>query len=164
MYFQRKGSKEALFREISFRLNGEPVRVRVRSDQRLIDLLRDTLGLRGTKEGCGRGDCGSCTVILNGLAVTSCLVLAATVEGAEILTVESLFRNGRLDPLQEAFLEKGAVQCGYCTPGLLMSAKALLLENPHPSLEEIKIAVSGNLCRCTGYKKIFEAIQLAAER
>lgn len=159
-----KRSKEALFREISFKLNGEPVRVRVRSDQRLIDLLRDTLGLRGTKEGCGRGDCGSCTVILNGLAVTSCLVLAVTVEGAEILTVEGLSRNGRLDPLQEAFLDKGAVQCGYCTPGLLMSAKALLLENPHPSLEEIRIAISGNLCRCTGYKKIFEAIQLASER
>lgn len=157
-----KGSKENLFREISFKLNGEPVRVRVRSDQRLIDLLRDTLGLRGTKEGCGRGDCGSCTVILNGLAVTSCLILAVTVDGAEILTVESLFRNGKLDPLQEAFLEKGAVQCGYCTPGLLMSAKALLLENSHPSLEEIRIAISGNLCRCTGYKKIFEAIQLVA--
>jgi len=125
----------------------------------LIDLLREDLGLTGTKRGCGNGKCGACSVILNGKLVNSCLVPAMKANGSEIRTVEGLAGEGDLHPIQEAFLEKGAVQCGFCTPGMLLAAKSLLDETPNPSKEEIKLAISGNLCRCTGYTKIIEAIE-----
>lgn len=130
----------------------------------LLRLLRDRMGLVGTKAGCEIGECGACTVLLNGEPVQSCLVLAVEVDGAEVETVEGLAKEDKLHPLQEAFLEKGAVQCGFCTPGMLMAGKALLTRNPNPSKEEIKAALSGHLCRCTGYESIVEAIKLAAER
>ncbi|MGB9553313.1 MAG: (2Fe-2S)-binding protein [bacterium] len=126
----------------------------------LLEALRDYLGLIGVKEGCGKGECGACTVLLDGKAVPSCLILALQAEGKEILTVEGLAQEG-LTPLQKAFVEEGAVQCGYCTPGMILSAEALLRENPNPSEEEIKEAISGNLCRCTGYLKIIKAIKKA---
>ncbi len=128
----------------------------------LLDLLRDTLGLTGTKRGCEIGECGACTVLMNGQAVNACLVLAPQIDGQEITTIEGLTIDGKLSPLQETFLEHDAVHCGFCTPGMLMSASALLGENPHPSDTEIRLAVSGNLCRCTGYVQIVEAIGDAA--
>lgn len=132
---------------------------------RLVDLLRDYLDLTGTKEGCGVGECGACTVIMNGQAVNSCLVLAAQAEGAAITTIEGLYGpDGGLHPIQQAFIEKGAVQCGYCTPGMILSAKALLDQNPAPTADEIKEGISGNLCRCTGYQQIIEAVEEAAHR
>jgi aerobic-type carbon monoxide dehydrogenase small subunit (CoxS/CutS family) len=147
---------------LTLRLNGEEVSVLVRPDALLLDVLRDELGLMGTKEACGQGECGACTVLLDGEPVASCLVPALKAQGREVLTVEGLATGGELHPLQKAFIEHGAVQCGYCTPGMLMSAKALLGRNPHPTEEEIKEAISGNLCRCTGYVKIVEAIKAAA--
>ena len=146
-----------------FKLNGEVKSKTVSPNRRLLDLLREDFGLTGTKEGCGIGECGACTVLMNGAAVNSCLVLAGQIEGAEIETVEHLAKNGRLNQLQQNFLEAGAVQCGFCTPGMLMSATALLQENPYPTEEEIKEAIAGNLCRCTGYKQIILAIQKTAE-
>ena len=143
---------------IKFKLNGKEVNVQTSPNRRLIDLLREDLGLTGTKEGCSIGECGACTVLLNGKAVNSCLILAPQVNGAEIETVEGLDKNGKLHSLQENFLKHGAVQCGYCTPGMLMSAVALLDENPNPSAEDVRDASSGNLCRCTGYKQIIESI------
>lgn len=143
-------------------VNGRPVQVSVRPDARLIDVLRDDLGLTGTKEGCSRGECGACTVLLDGEAVNSCLVLALKAEGREVLTIEGLARDGQLHPLQEAFLRHGAVQCGYCTPGMILAAKALLDRHPHPTREEIRRGLSGNLCRCTGYKKIVDAVEEVA--
>ncbi len=130
---------------------------------RLIDILRQKLDLTGTKEGCGIGECGACTVILNGEAVCSCLVLAGQLEGAIVETVENLEQGGTLSKLQDAFLEYGAVQCGFCTPGMLMSAKALLDRNPHPTEEEIRDALEGNLCRCTGYMPIIDAVKAAGK-
>ena len=144
-------------------LNGQEVTVEVKPDALLVDVLRDQLELTGTKEACGEGECGACTILLDGEPVTSCLVPALKVQGREIMTVEGLTSMGELHPLQKAFVEHGAVQCGYCTPGMLMSAKALLDRNPHPSEEEIKRAISGNLCRCTGYIKIIEAIKAASK-
>ena len=143
---------------IHFKLNGKPVKIESEANRRLIDILREDFRLTGTKEGCGIGECGACTVLLNQRAVNSCLILAGQVEGAEIVTVEGLAKNGSLHPLQESFIKHGAVQCGFCTPGMLMSAYALLLENPEPTEDEIKEAIAGNLCRCTGYKQIIEAI------
>jgi len=131
---------------------------------RLLDILREELNLTGTKEGCGIGECGACTVIMDGAAVNSCLILAEQCQGSRVETVENLEKDKILSQLQEAFLENGAVQCGFCTPGMLMSAKALLAQNPHPSLEEIKTALEGNLCRCTGYVPIIESVQKAAEK
>ncbi len=148
---------------IHLTINGQPVSIATAPNRRLIDLLREDLKLTGTKEGCGIGECGACTVLLNGKAVNSCLVLAGQVEGAEILTIEGLAQNGQLHPLQENFIKYGAVQCGFCTPGMIMSAYALLLENPSPSEDEIKAAIAGNLCRCTGYKQIIEAIEMTAK-
>ena len=131
---------------------------------RLLDLIRDDLHLTGTKEGCGKGECGACTVIMNGELAASCLVLALQADGADITTIEGIGNDKCLDPIQEAFIETGAVQCGFCTPGMILAAKKLLEENPHPDKEEIKRGISGNLCRCTGYQKIIDAIKLAANR
>lgn len=146
-------------KELHFILNGAPVTVEIEPNMRLLDVLRDKLYLTGTKEGCGVGECGACTVIVDGQAVNSCLVLAMTVEGKQVTTVEGLMQDGKLHPLQEAVLNHHALQCGFCTPGFLMSAKALLDRNPHPTREEIQEAISGNLCRCTGYEQLIEAIQ-----
>jgi len=135
----------------------------ISSDIRLIDFLRDELKLTGTKESCGEGECGACTVILNGKAVNSCLILAASVDGLEIITIEGLAGKD-LNPIQQAFLEVGAVQCGYCIPGMILSAKAILDKNPEADEREIREGISGNLCRCTGYEKIVSAIKLVQER
>ncbi len=149
--------------QINAIVNGIEVKKEVNEDLRLIDFLREDLGLTGTKEGCSEGECGACTVIMDKKAVTSCTVLAGQIDGCEIITVEGLQQNGELDILQEKFIEKGAIQCGYCTPGFLMSAKALLMNNINPTIDEIKRAIEGNLCRCTGYIKIIEAIDAAAK-
>ena len=138
------------------------MRMDVRPEKRLLDFLREDLGLTGAKEGCGIGECGACTVILNGEAVHACLMMTGQIDGAELLTVEDLEQDGRPDALQQAFLDHSAVQCGFCTPGMLMSAKALLLRNPHPTDEEIRVALAGNLCRCTGYQEIRAAVADAA--
>ncbi|HAF16932.1 MAG: (2Fe-2S)-binding protein [Thermacetogeniaceae bacterium] len=148
---------------IKFKVNGKSYNIDVCPSIRLIDLLRDELGLTGTKEGCGEGECGSCTVIMDGKAVNSCLVLAPQVDGKEIITVEGLAEDEQLDLLQQKFLEHSAVECGFCTPGMLMSAKALLMRNPHPTDEEIRTAIAGNLCRCAGYSKVVAAIKAAAD-
>jgi aerobic-type carbon monoxide dehydrogenase small subunit (CoxS/CutS family) len=149
-------------KEISFKVNGVPYVREVKSSQTLLELLRNELGLSGTKEGCGTGECGACTVLLDGKPVNSCLMLAIDAEGREVTTVEGLEKEGKLHPLQEAFVEEGAVQCGFCTAGMLMAAKGLLEENPHPTEEQIRRGISGNLCRCTGYVRIVRAIQRAA--
>ena len=148
---------------VNFTLNGQPVSVETTPHRRLLDLLREDLRLTGTKEGCAVGECGACTVILDGKAVTSCLVLAASVEGSSVVTIEGVGENGRLDPIQEAILRNHALQCGFCTPGFIMSAKALLDENPDATVEEIRRAISGNLCRCTGYEQLTVAIYEAAQ-
>ena len=145
-------------------VNGKPVEVAVDPTRTLLRVIREELGLTGTKEGCGIGDCGACTVLMEGKPVNSCLVLALQAEGKEVRTVEGLGTEENLDPLQESFIKYGAVQCGFCTPGMLISARALLDKNPHPTTEEIKVAISGNLCRCTGYVKIIQAIQQAAQQ
>jgi carbon-monoxide dehydrogenase small subunit len=149
---------------IELKVNGEPVEAAVDPNKTLLQFLREDLGLTGAKHGCGLGDCGACTVILDGKPVNSCLVLAVQAKGREVLTIEGLAENGKLHPIQESFVEKGAIQCGYCTPGMILSAKALLEENPKPDEKEIRTAISGNLCRCTGYQKIVEAIKDAAEK
>ena len=149
---------------LTFKVNGKEVTLKVGPKERLIDTLREQLNLTGTKEGCSIGECGACTVILNGEAVSSCLILTGQVGGSEVLTIEGLEVAGKLDPLQKAFIDYQAVQCGFCTPGMLMSAKALLLKNPHPNREEIKTALEGNLCRCTGYEQIIEAIESVANK
>lgn len=149
---------------VTFTVNGEPQEILVQPWQTLLDALRDELRLTGTKEGCSNGNCGACTVILNGRAIVSCCTLAGEVEGQEVTTVEGLARNGKLDPLQEAFIEHGALQCGFCTPGFLTSARAFLNHNPHPTEDQIRLAIAGNLCRCTGYDKIVRAIQDVAAR
>ena len=145
--------------KIHFILNGKEAALTTPANRRLLDILREDFGLTGTKEGCGIGECGACTVLLDRQAVNSCLVLAGQADGSNIMTIEGLAKNGTLHPLQKNFLKYGAVQCGFCTPGMLMSAYALLDENPHPSEEDIKEAIAGNLCRCTGYKQIIEAIR-----
>jgi aerobic-type carbon monoxide dehydrogenase small subunit (CoxS/CutS family) len=150
--------------KIKLKVNGELIVRDIDPSIRLIDFLRDELDLTGTKEGCGKGECGACTVLLDGKAVDSCLVLIGQCQDREVITVEGLARDGELDPLQKAFVEEGAVQCGYCTPGMLMSAKGLLLNNPKPTEAEIRRAISGNLCRCTGYVKIVKAIQAASNK
>ena len=150
---------------ISFIVNGKPQKVLVRNNWTLANVLREKLGLLGTKIGCGEGECGACTVLMNGKTVTSCLVLAVQADGADIVTIEGLEKtDGTLHPVQEAFVEAGAVQCGYCTPGMVMSTIALLEKNPDPSEDQIREALTGNLCRCTGYQKIFEAVQIASKK
>lgn len=143
---------------MTLRVNGKDRRIRAAADAFLVDILRDDLALTGAKLGCGMGECGTCTVLLDGAAVFSCLTLAVETQGREITTIEGLAIKGQLDPVQEAFAEAGGVQCGFCTPGMVLSARALLNENPHPSEHEVRVALSGNLCRCTGYSKIVEAV------
>jgi carbon-monoxide dehydrogenase small subunit len=143
-------------------VNGFAYDLLIRPQWTLVDVLRDELGLTGTKKGCGKGECGACTVIVDGEAILSCLVLAIQMQGKRILTIEGLSQEGRLDALQDAFVQYGAIQCGYCTPGMIMTASALLSKNSRPSEEEIKKALSGNLCRCTGYVKIIEAVKKAS--
>ena len=145
-------------------VNGMAHEVEARPTARLLDVLRDQLGLTGTKEGCAEGECGACTVIVDGKAVNSCVMLAVQARGKAILTVEGLAEHGELDLLQQKFVEYGAVQCGYCTPGMLLSAKALLMANPVPSEQDIRIALAGNLCRCTGYTTIVAAVTAASGR
>ncbi len=147
---------------ISVTINSSWEQVDVSSNMTLLQMLREKLALTGTKNGCMSGECGACTVMLNGEPVNSCMVLAVECDGAEILTVEGLARDHMLDPIQEALLEHGGVQCGFCTPGVLISARALLNRNPHPSEPEIREALVGNLCRCTGYLRIIEAVQAAS--
>lgn len=148
---------------IELRVNGEPHQVEVDPRVTLLELLRETLHLIGTKEGCGLGDCGACVVLVDGCPVNSCLMLAVDARGREIMTIEGLAANGTLHPLQRSFLEKGAVQCGFCTPAMILSAKSLVDKNPAPSEEEIKRVLSGVLCRCGSYPKIIEAIQAVGE-
>ncbi len=145
-------------------INGEAVDFLCEPRQSLLEVLRDTLQLNGAKEGCNNGNCGACTVLLDGQPVNSCLVLGVEVEGARLDTIEGLATDGRLHPLQQCFLEDAALQCGICTPGFLMAAKALLDQNPHPSEHEIRFQLAGNLCRCTGYDKIVRAVQHAAQQ
>jgi len=144
-------------KQIKLEVNGFEYDVLIKPHWTLLDVLRDEIGLMGTKKGCDRGECGACTVIMNGEAILSCLVLAIQCQGKEILTIEGLAQHGKLDPLQDAFVKHGAVQCGFCTPGMIMASRALLNETPHASEEEIKRGLSGNLCRCTGYAKIIAA-------
>jgi aerobic carbon-monoxide dehydrogenase small subunit len=148
--------------QIHLQVNGEPYDLLVEPRHTLLKVLRDDLGLTGTKKGCDTGDCGACTVLMNGKPINSCLALAMEANGKEITTIEGLASGDDLHPLQEAFIQAGAIQCGYCTPGMILTAKALLDENAAPSEEEVKRAISGNLCRCTGYVKIVQAIQAAA--
>jgi carbon-monoxide dehydrogenase small subunit len=148
--------------KVTLNVNKEDYQVEVAPYETLRDALRDRLGFTDVKSGCGEGECGACTVLIDGKPVTSCLMLAAQAEGKKVTTARGMAMNGNLHPLQEKFIEHGAVQCGYCTPGMLLTAKALLDKNPHPTEEEIRVAISGNMCRCTGYQQIIEAIMDAA--
>ncbi len=150
--------------EIELTVNGNLTKLRVRPNETLLDVLRSRLKLTGSKRGCNRGECGACTVLMNGRPVNSCLILAPKAGGKEILTIEGLGSPGRLHPLQEAFIENNAVQCGFCTPGMIISAKALMDKNPSPTREEVRKAISGNLCRCTGYLPIIDAILEATRK
>lgn len=148
---------------INLNVNGTVHTIRVKDNWTLLEVLRNELGLTGTKCGCGKGECGSCTVVMNGRPVLSCLTLAAAADGEEILTIEGLSENGKLHPIQQAFIDHDAIQCGFCTPGMIMAAKALLDENPNPNEEEVRAGINGNLCRCTGYAKIVEAVLAVAK-
>ena len=150
--------------KVSINVNGINYTKEIDPSIRLIDFLRDELKLKGTKEGCGEGECGACTVIVNGKAINSCLMLASSAHEKNVITIEGISDKDTLHPIQEAFMETGAVQCGYCTPGMILSVKALLDKKPNASEEEIKVALSGNLCRCTGYKKIIQAVMLAQDK
>jgi carbon-monoxide dehydrogenase small subunit len=149
--------------QVGLTVNGTWYELSVQPWETLLEVIRDRLGLTGTKEGCGLGECGACTVIMDGKTVNSCLVLAVEADGRQVTTIEGLADGDELHPIQEAFIERGGLQCGFCTPGMIMSAKALLDENPHPSEAEIRRGIAGNLCRCTGYTKIMESITSAAE-
>lgn len=150
-------------KEIHLTVNNQPYRLSVLPWRTLLEVIREDLGLTGTKEGCGLGECGACTVIMDGKAVNSCLALAAEADGSQITTIEGLADGDKLHPLQQAFVDHGGLQCGFCTPGMILSAKALLDKNPTPTDNEIKQGIAGNLCRCTGYAKIIESIKAAAE-
>jgi carbon-monoxide dehydrogenase small subunit len=145
-------------RSVAFQVNGAEVEVFVEPRETLLQVLREKLGLTGTKQGCDLGDCGACTVVIDGQPALACLTLAIEMEGKKILTIEGLSSNGKLNSLQQSFMDEGAVQCGYCTPGMIMSATALLNHNPHPTEEEVRRGLAGNLCRCTGYTKIIKAV------
>ncbi|MEJ5197584.1 MAG: (2Fe-2S)-binding protein [Anaerolineae bacterium] len=149
--------------QITLVVNGETQELAVEPWWTLLDVLRDELGLTGAKKGCDRGDCGACTVLLDGKPVTSCMMLAVQANGHDILTIEGLSRPGRLHPVQQAFIDHGAIQCGFCSPGMILAAVALLNENPHPTEEEVRSALAGNLCRCTGYAKIVEAVMAVSQ-
>ena len=149
---------------IHIKINGEPQEVAVEPHWTLLETVREQLALTGSKEGCGTGDCGACSMIVDGKIITSCLMLAPEADGSEVLTIEGLTRNGELHPVQQSFIEAGGVQCGYCTPGMIMATKALLDRNSRPTLEDVRLGLAGNLCRCTGYAKIYEAVLAAAER
>lgn len=151
-------------RELKLTVNGEPYEVLIEPRTTLLSLIRDHLGLTGTKEGCSEGMCGACTVLVDGKAVKSCLVLALQVQGKKVTTIEGLAQGGQLSPIQDSFIKHGAIQCGFCTPGMVLSAKAFLDEYPNPTEEGVKFAIAGNLCRCTGYVKIIEAITGVASR
>ena len=150
------------FHRISLTINGESEQADISANMTLLDLLRETLAITGTKNGCAAGECGACTVLMNGEPVNSCLVLAVECDEVDIVTVEGLAKDSRLDPIQEAIIAAGGVQCGFCTPGILISSRALIDRNPNPSVNEIKAALVGNLCRCTGYLRIIDAVQEAA--
>jgi aerobic carbon-monoxide dehydrogenase small subunit len=152
------------FHKITITVNGEVEQVNVPSHMTMLQMLRQELSMTGTKNGCTAGECGACTVLLNGEPVNSCMVLAVECDGAEIVTVEGLAKDGQLDPLQDALIDAGGVQCGFCTPGVLISARALLNRNPNPSDGEIQAALVGNLCRCTGYVRIVDGVKLAASK
>ena len=149
---------------ISFALNGKPRQLETEADRRVIDLLREDLGLTGTKEACGSGECGACTILVDGESRLACLMLAAQLEGRNVTTIEGLGSGERPHPIQQAFVEQGAVQCGYCTPGMILASVDLLARNPHPSRLEIREGLSGNLCRCTGYQKIVDAVEAASRK
>ena len=148
---------------IHLKLNGEPVEALIQDNRTMLDFLRKNMGLTGTKKGCEEGECGACTILVNGAPMNSCLMLAIEADGQDITTIEGVARNGELSAVQKAFIDKWALQCGFCTPGMIMSAVALLNANPSPTEYEIRDAIAGNLCRCTGYAKIVEAISAAAE-
>ncbi len=148
--------------QIRLQVNGFEYDLLIKPHWTLVDVLRDEIGLTGTKKGCGKGECGACTVIMDGEAILACLVLAVRAQGKSILTIEGLAQEGKLDSLQDAFVKYGAIQCGFCTPGMIMTSRAFLINNPHPMEEKIKRALSGNLCRCTGYVKIIEAVRKAS--
>ena len=149
--------------KLTFTLNSKLTTIEVDGSKRLLDLLREDFHLTGTKSGCGEGECGACTVIINGEAVHSCLVLACQLEAKEVITIEGLEQDGELDRIQKIFVEESAIQCGFCTPGMIMSNKALLMHNPDPGEEEIRIALSGNICRCSGYTQIIRAVKRSAK-
>lgn len=151
-------------RHISCTINGQKMNIFADPCTTVLDVLRDVVYLTGTKEGCGTGDCGACTILLNGKAVNACLLLANRMENAKIWTIEGMSKNGKLHPIQQAFIDEGAIQCGYCTPGFVMRTKALLEENPNPSEDEIRQGLVGNLCRCTGYQAIVAAVRRAAKK
>ncbi|OGL42895.1 MAG: (2Fe-2S)-binding protein [Candidatus Schekmanbacteria bacterium GWA2_38_11] len=148
---------------INLKVNGDIYELAIEPWRTLLEVLRENLGFTGTKKSCGLGTCGACTVIINGSPVLACLTLAFEVEGIDILTIEGISQKGSLHPIQESFIKHGAIQCGHCTPGMIMSAKGLLDKNPHPNKDEIKKALAGNFCRCTGYKKIVEAVEAVSE-
>ncbi len=149
---------------INITINGTQRQIEIDENDRLLDLIREGFHLTGTKEGCGEGECGVCSVLLDGKLVNACMIMAFQAEDAEVITIEGIGENEKLDPIQQAFIDTGAVQCGFCTPGMVLSAKALLMKNPTPSKQEIRRGISGNLCRCTGYEKIVEAVALASKR
>ncbi len=149
---------------VSFVLNGKEIRIETPSDRRVVDILREDLHLTGTKEGCGAGECGACTILVDGESRLSCLLMATQLEGRKVTTIEGLAEGERLHPVQQAFVKLGAVQCGFCTPGMVLAAVDLLQKNPDPTRLEIREGISGNLCRCTGYQKIVDAVEAAAQR
>jgi aerobic carbon-monoxide dehydrogenase small subunit len=151
-----------MMKDLNLRVNGEPIHLLTEEDETLLEVLRNRLMLTGTKQGCGEGQCGHCTVLLNGKAVNSCLTLALEAEGSEVITIEGLAEEGRLHPIQKAYVETGAIQCGYCTPGMILAIYSLLKENPHPDEDQIREGIKGVMCRCTGYYKIVEAVKQAA--
>jgi carbon-monoxide dehydrogenase small subunit len=150
--------------KIEFTLNRKSVSAEIESTERLIDLLRNKFHLTGTKEGCSIGECGACTILMDGKAINSCLILAEQIAGSEIITIEGIAEDDKLHPLQENFIKAGAIQCGFCTPGMVISSYELLSSKPNPTEDEIKEAIAGNLCRCTGYKQIIDAVKISAEQ